>query len=158
MREPRPSPATGVHRGPRSAPAGHLGCDAGGVTVPGDFAGSWFDPAHSGEGWIVQPMGPDLYAILWFSYGTNGTQQWFTAVANRTGASLRATAMNRPVGGRFGPYFRPAEVDRQPFGEVRFDFTACGVGTVSWSTPAGNGSAPIVRLTALDRVSCVPPA
>ena len=134
-----------------------LGCDAAGAAAQGDFAGSWFDPAHSGEGWIVQPMGPDLYAVLWFSYGAGGTQQWFTAVASRTGSTLRAPAMNRPVGGRFGPYFRPSEVDRQPFGEVRFDFTACGSGTVSWATPAGNGSAPIARLTTLDRVSCVPP-
>jgi hypothetical protein len=99
-------------------------------------------------------MGPAQFAVLWFSFNADGTQQWFTAVAARDGNRLHAAAMNRPVNGRFGPYFDPAQVERTPFGDITFDFTGCDAGTVSWRTPSGTGSAPIARITRLAGVEC----
>jgi hypothetical protein len=130
-----------------------LGCD--GATRSGaDVSGSWYRPASSGEGWILQSVGAERYVLLWFSYRADGQQQWFTGQGTRNGRTLRFEALTAGSGGRFGRYFDPAEVRLEPWGSAEFEFADCDNARLRADGRDGRIDLALVRLTALAGLSC----
>jgi hypothetical protein len=129
-------------------------CDAAGAGPGPDYSGTWYDAAHSGEGWVVQSSGPAQYVLLWFSYDDAGRQQWFIATVNLAAATIGTPTLLRPLGGRFGPYFRPSEVTRPEWGAIELVFSDCANATVSWNGSGYTGSSGITRLTRVAGISC----
>ena len=52
------------------------------------YTGTWYDAAHSGEGWVVQSISANQYVLLWFSYDDTGHQQWFISIMNLASATI----------------------------------------------------------------------
>ncbi|HET9483203.1 MAG TPA: integrin alpha [Xanthomonadales bacterium] len=130
-----------------------LACHAAPATAE-DYSGAWYDTAHPGEGWVVQSIGDGRYAVLWFTYGADGAQQWFTTLAVREGARLLRSELLRPAGGRFGPYFDPAEVARPVWGTLTIEFADCNRARIAWDGTEARGEAQVQRLTRLAGLAC----
>jgi len=121
-------------------------------------SGSWFDPAHNGEGWQVEELPDGRTQVYWFTYDERGEQAWTIGVAGTGGNRFEVERNLRPVGARFGGAFDPAAVRLEEWGRVQFDFTGCERGSVSWtsSQPAfGSGTLAPVRLSWLAGAACL---
>lgn len=44
-------------------------------------AGFYYDPAHDGHGFVIEPFSDNLYFVVFYSYKDDGTPQWFTSLA-----------------------------------------------------------------------------
>ncbi|MBD8525074.1 DUF1800 domain-containing protein [Pseudomarimonas arenosa] len=121
--------------------------------IGADISGTFFDPAQSGQGFIVEHIdlgGSPGLAVSWFTY-REGRQVWLFGVGPVTGASA-AIPLSISRGADFPPRFVPSEALIEPWGTLTLAFTSTDAGTASWiSSYAGfnNGSQPISRLTAL---------
>lgn len=114
------------------------------------IAGTWFDPAHNGEGVILQPLTDTLVATTWFSYTADGAPAWFTGIGTLHDGVLVAEAMTRPQGARFGADFDPGDVHAAPWGRVTLAFEGCGAATLSYASTEsafGSGTLQLQRVT-----------
>ena len=128
-------------------------------------SGSWFDPAHNGEGWQVEELPDGRSQVYWFTYDGNGEQAWTVGVSPTSGTRMTIAQAFRPVGARFGAAFDPAQVQAVTWGSLELELTSCVSGTARYSsTQAGFGSGTLAasRLTApagsvcLDNMPTVP--
>lgn len=123
-------------------------------------SGSWFDPARSGEGVIVQFLPDGSANAFWFTYppaGEAGAQAWMVGQGGVVdGDTLRFDTVYRPLGARFGEQFDPADVDLVPWGTMEMQFADCGNATLRYAGPPafGAGEQTLVRLTEIDEVDC----
>jgi hypothetical protein len=130
------------------------------------FSGSWLDPTHGGEGWVVEALSATTAGVYWFTYTPDGTRQaWLLGLGTMDGDRLVIPEMQRPVGTAFGDAFDPGDVRREAWGSLTFQFTGCNTASVTYaSTQPGYGSGALnaVRLTALASATCLdaiaPPA
>lgn len=126
---------------------------------PACMSGTWYNPDQSGHGLQVQIIGntggDPAMSVIWFAFG-NGQPLFLigSADADATGARV---LMQRPTGAQFPPAFSPADVVREPWGEIDFRFTSANSAHVTWTpTLAGfsAGEMDLVRLTSIRGQSC----
>lgn len=111
-----------------------------------DFAGAYYDPAHSGEGIFVHVTtdaegGASLPLVYWYSFDENGQPAWLVAVNTNAEFSpplpfgTYAFDVLQPVGTRFGADFDPAAVQRRAWGSLILRFTAaeCRTVEIDWN-------------------------
>lgn len=101
------------------------------------FSGNWYNPDHSGEGFIfditTNARGEKLLVVDWFTYrpDDSGEQLWLHGVGNlRDGVGVPdefelEMELLEPVGGRFASEQNPETVERRPWGTLRLDFVDC---------------------------------
>ncbi len=70
-----------------------------------DISGSWYDPAHSGEGFAVQQLSDDQALVYWFSYTSAGQQAWMFSTGSIANGAITAGQLLRPSGGHVWPLF-----------------------------------------------------
>jgi acetyl esterase/lipase len=133
------------------------------VTINYGMAGSWFNPATSGQGFLfeVEPVTQTL-VVGWFAYDTTAggsgggiagaEQRWFTAQGRYVGNRADLTVFQS----RFGQFNRTTPVTTTPVGTMRVEFNDCSSATLTFNlgTFGLSGSVPIVRL--LPDVVCQP--
>ena len=128
-------------------------------------SGSWFDPAHNGEGWQVEELPDGRSQVYWFTYDANGEQAWTIGVSPTSGARMAIAQAFRPVGARFGAAFDPAQVQAVAWGSLELELTSCVSGAARYSSPLagfGSGSLAASRITSpagsvcLDNMPTVP--
>ncbi len=120
-------------------------------------SGSWFDPAHNGEGWQVEELPDGRNQVYWFTYDERGEQAWTIGVSATGGDRFEIERNLRPVGARFGADFNPAAVQLVEWGRLRFDFPGCERGSASWESALpgfGSGTLAPTRLTRLAGTAC----
>ncbi|MFU8832533.1 MAG: hypothetical protein ACNA7J_10300, partial [Wenzhouxiangella sp.] len=127
------------------------------VRTVGALSGSWFDPAHSGEGFALQWLDRGEAVVTWFTYDPEGNQFWMIGVgeADETGR-LVIPDMHATRGARFGAQFDPDDVERFAWGELVLDLSCTG-GPATYGSELpefGSGSQQLVRLSALAGVDC----
>lgn len=154
----------GQRRMQRALPVGPDGSGTG-IDGPRDwqYSGTWFDPARSGEGWLVQQSGAPLArltSVVWFTYDLDGSALWLTGTAVESGGGFDVE-LYRTSGTRFGDGFVAADVQRLRFGRLRFTFEGCDRASVGFTpeTPGYDAlDLQLVRLTRPDIVSdpCLP--
>src|SRR5690606_10499859 len=103
------------------------------------MSGSWYNPARSGEGWLVQMLSPDLGVGYWFTYDGDGNQAWVGGAGPLVDGSLLLPEVVRPVGGRFGPGYSPSQVTLEPWGAMAMTFTGCNSATMTAIGPPAFG-------------------
>jgi hypothetical protein len=130
----------------------------GAPEVPaGRFSGSWYDPAHSGEGYVLEVLADMRALVYWFSFDSQGARRWFFGTALIDGDRLVFDELHTTAGGVFGPGFDPTAVTLAPWGSLELDLT-CAAGTARFApTEAGfpAGTLDLVRLTQLGDRDCV---
>jgi hypothetical protein len=138
-----------------------MGIDCGNVSLPpvmdaGRLSGSWFDPTHSGEGYVLEVLADNRTVVYWFSFDAQGNRRWFLGIGELGGGSLDFDVMYTTTGGVFGAEFNPDDVEVHPWGTLELEL-GCEEGTARFSSieegfPAGQLN--LTRLTFLDGLSC----
>ena len=122
---------------------------ATGATGAG-FTGSWYDPAQSGHGLILEDLPGSEFLAAWFTFNPAGTQQsWFLGVGTYYSGRATITSVLQPTGGRWIPNFDPTKIVNNAWGSLTFTFTDCDHGKVDFNSTLGygTGSMSLTRLT-----------
>ena len=120
------------------------------------LSGSWFDPTHDGEGYIVEVLDDGRVVVFWFSFGPEGNRRWFYDDGVIIDGKLVFDGMLTTSGGIFGEEFNPETVVQTPWGTLELDLD-CNGGTATYdSTEEGFGAGVlnVVRLTNIRALSC----
>lgn len=120
-------------------------CSVAVATV--DKSGSWFDPSHNGEGFIVQYIDDSRAVIYWFTYDEAGAQRWFTGMGTATGNTLHIEELLITDGGVFGPGFDPNQIMRIPVGELTLTFSSDSAALAAYTINGVTGQQNLLRLT-----------
>jgi hypothetical protein len=134
---------------------GH-GCDKT-TPLPGsDISGSWYDPSHDGEGFIVEQISANQAVVFWFTYDETGQQSWLFNAGTIDNNTIRIPQLLQPLGGRFGRSFNPDDISQNEWGELTLE-VECSGGTASYTTQTegySDGSQSLVSLTRLAGSGC----
>ena len=120
------------------------------------LSGSWYDPTHSGEGYVLQVLADERVLAYWFSYDPEGNRRWFFGVGAIDGDMLRFDEMHTTLGPVFGAGFNPDDTQILPWGTLELEL-GCNNGTARFtSTEEGfpAGELALTRLTLLDGLEC----
>lgn len=133
------------------------------VAAHAGLSGSWFDPAHNGEGFALHWASPGHAIVTWYSYDDRGKPYWMLGVGGfDSEGRIRFADVHTTRGARFGYDFDPDDVERVHWGELTFEL-ACDGGTAAYGSALpdfGNGGFDLTRITAIHDVPCpwTPPA
>jgi hypothetical protein len=129
-------------------------------------SGSWYDPAHPGEGIFLElgenSDGSTFIFFSWFTYDASGAPYWLvgqgTVIEGQSSAIVPVRSFR---GGRFAGAFTPAQVESVPWGEVEFSFPGCNALTLRFAgtsaivgAPSGSGTRQWARLVNLKGLNC----
>ena len=128
------------------------------VIEPG-ISAAWYDPERTGEGFMVEILSADMAVMYWFTYDSEGKQDWYTAQGEITGNRIAFPELLRVSGGEFGPGFDPEKVTRTVVGSASFTWSSCESGTMNWVIDQDGGERQqgrmdLVRLSRLMSLSC----
>jgi hypothetical protein len=125
-------------------------------TTLGKITGTWYDPTHNGEGYVIEILNNEQAVVFWYTYDENGNQTWIIGDGQVQGNSIVINNTIFTEGGIFGSEFDPDSVQRKDWGQITFDFSSCNTGVVNYESTAGFGSGQLnlVRLTSIDEYVC----
>ncbi len=126
-----------------------------GVLPNAGHSGAWYAPSHNGEGFLLEMLPGDRFAVYWFTYDPgawsstvgSAAQHWLLAEGAVDGKVLRAPLL-RVTGGRFGSAMNPAELIVSSVGELELSFADNQRGTVHFRVDGRTGEFALQRLTA----------
>ena len=138
-----------------------MGIDCGRPSLPplieeGWLSGSWYDPTHSGEGYILEVLIDQRVLVYWFSYDPEGNRRWFYGTGEIQGNRLVFSDLYTTSGPGFGELFDPTELDIEPWGSLELELQ-CKTGTARFAPSEAGfpaGTLDLIRLTFLDGLSC----
>jgi len=119
-------------------------------------SGTWFDPAHDGEGYTVQWLDDNQVLVMWFSYDPQGNQYWMLGMGTLVDGKIILPEVLATRGARFGQAFDPEAVERFEWGAIEMDL-GCQSGSADYQSVLpefGNGSFELDRLTFLAGLEC----
>ena len=126
--------------------------------LDGSFSGSWYDPTHDGEGWLIEILPGGVAVVYWFSYDGDGNQAWFVGAGTIDGKTITIDDVRIGRGAFFGDDFDPDDVSLDPWGTMEFTFDSCNTGTMSYvsskGSEFGSGSLNLERITQLAGLDC----
>jgi hypothetical protein len=117
--------------------------------------GSWYDPATSGQGFVLHPVDDNITVISFYGFEDNGKPLWLTGVGTdllETGHA-NEISMNITSGGNFGS-FTPGQISEEPWGTLRLTFDTCSKATAEFDGISGQQTMNMVRLAGLEGMDC----
>ena len=136
------------------------------MELTGYVSGSWFDPARSGEGLIVEigerANGARIAAFAWYTYDAQGNPAWIVGNLDIANGLRTVTIPALYVrGGGFAGNFNPANLNAQAWGTVTLSFPNCNALTLGFTSthsiagaPSGTGTRNWVRALGLNGLTC----
>jgi hypothetical protein len=115
---------------------------------------AWYDPTHSGEGFLLEILSDQLAAMYWFTYDAEGAQDWYIAVGEIRGNRIEFSKLLRVSGGEFGPGFDPGKITEEPVGSASFVWSGCDTGDMSFQIGNQHGRMQLYRLASLMGLDC----
>ncbi len=122
-----------------------------------EISGSWFDPSHDGEGWLIEILSDDLALVYWFSYDADGNPAWWVGVGTINGKTITIEEAELPAGTVFGSNFDADDINHLPWGQMVFTFDSCTSGTMSYQSAIGefgSGTLDLRRITSIPGLGC----
>ncbi len=121
-------------------------------SIDSSVSGSWYDESQDGHGFSLEYLPDDRLVFYWFTFTPDGDREWvFGTLDVDIGSTVAEGEAFRKLGdgARFPPAIEPAAIDTEEWGTIRFEFTDCESGSVSWDAvpPYGTGSMDLTRLT-----------
>jgi hypothetical protein len=106
------------------------------VIPPAQASGAWYDPATTGNGFLVEQSDPTTLQVVYFQQNSDGTQSWLigTAVANADGSY--AAALYEPSGTHFGSAFDKSQIAKPISTDLSMRL-ACATGSATLTPRAG---------------------
>ena len=123
-----------------------------GFTIGPSMSASWYNPAESGHGIMLDLIDEELAWLCWFAFDLDGNPAWICAIGNIVGDMIVFEQAFTVEGGNFPPLFDAEQIVQVPWGSITIIFTGCDDGSMEWSTNAEgfqSGSMPLTRLTPL---------
>lgn len=121
------------------------------TTIQAGHSAMWYDPARSGEGWMLEVLPDDGAVVYWFTFDEEGAPRWLTAggtiVRSENGDEIRFDSLIAVHGPQFGPEFDPADAVREDKGSAIFRFHDCDSGEIHFDAYGRQGSFALTRLT-----------
>ncbi len=122
--------------------------------VEAGTSSAWFDTERDGEGFVLEIL-PDNRAVMyWFTYDTDGNQDWYIAVGDVVGNRVFFPQLLQISGGVFGPGFDPDAVTETVVGSATFIWSGCDTGSMKWQIGTQRGRMNLTRLSRLMGVDC----
>lgn len=128
----------------------------------GAVAGSWYDPATSGQGFFLHPIDESRTVFTFYGYEDDGAPLWLTGVGEHglePGYSTELT-MLITSGGNFGSFTRD-QITEEPWGTLNIQFNTCQKAVAELDGINGHQTLNMVRLTGINGLECnleTPPA
>jgi hypothetical protein len=119
-------------------------------------SGSWFDVAHSGEGFALQWMSRNQAIVTWYTYDVQGNQIWLLGLGTEQDGAIVFEQMLRAHGPHFGTAFDPAALASEDWGKLTLQLN-CNGGTAHYESSDaafGSGDLTLTRLTQLEQPAC----
>jgi hypothetical protein len=118
--------------------------EAAGIT------GTWYDPATSGQGFVLHPVNDQQLVFSFYGYKDNSELLWLI------GNYMGPVNMGEPMvvdmlyasGGRFGG-FTPADITETNWGTLTINFADCGHATATLDGIDGQQTMNMVKLAGL---------
>ncbi|MGD2129004.1 MAG: M14 family zinc carboxypeptidase [Lysobacterales bacterium] len=128
------------------------------VVQPGTSS-AWYDTNRNGEGFLVEVLDDKRAVMYWFTYDTDGAQDWYVAVGDVRGNRMVFPELIRVSGGVFGPDFDLDTVKRTTVGSAEFIWSSCDSGEMDWvldrdGTGWRTGRMQLSRLTRVAGIEC----
>jgi hypothetical protein len=118
---------------------------------------SWYDSEHDGEGFQIGMLEGNRAALYWYTYDSEGGQDWFVAAGEVRGNRIVFPALKRVSGGVFGPGFDPEAITRETVGSASFTWSGCDQGDMSYQIGPQKGRMQLTRITRLMGIDCGQP-
>lgn len=124
-------------------------------------AGSWFDPANSGRGIVLEiaddPSTAGGRILIAYGYDyREGRQIWINGAMPFTlGAHAITVPMQISSGGEFGSAFTPGAVQFDTaWGSLQIEFSACDRGSFTYTSSFGTTTQQLTRITTPNGRAC----
>ncbi|HET6564667.1 MAG TPA: M14 family zinc carboxypeptidase [Xanthomonadales bacterium] len=101
------------------------------VVEPGTSA-IWVDRERNGEGFMLEILPDNRALVYWYTYDTEGAQDWYYAVGEVRGNRVLFPELLQVENGRFGPGHDPAAVQNIVVGSASFTWSSCNLGVMEW--------------------------
>ena len=115
---------------------------------------AWYDPAHDGEGFLLEMLPGNAAVMYWFTYDANGEQDWYIAAGEVRGNRIVFPQLLRVSGGEFGPGFDPGNISEEVVGSASFIWSGCDKGNMSYRIGSQHGRMELYRITRLMGIDC----
>jgi hypothetical protein len=137
----------------------------GNHVLTGYLTGSYFDPARSGEGMLLEiaEVGATRLAVVsWYTFDNDGFPLWLIGAAPIDGAATSSTIqLASKGGGGFAGQFDPSELVDLPWGQITITFPTCSTLRFTYQAshsvpflPQGSGERTWTRLTSVNGLAC----
>jgi hypothetical protein len=126
------------------------------VIMESQLSGSWYDPTHSGEGYVLEVLLDKSILVYWFSFDPLGNRRWFFGVGEIADGKLVFSELSTTRGPVFGAGYDAQQLIVEPWGSLELELV-CDSGTARFTpTESGfpAGTLNLDRLTLLDGLSC----
>lgn len=114
----------------------------------------WFDPARSGEGWMIEILDPDRALGYWFTFDENGNQRWLIGSGDILGNRIHFPELQLTSGGQFGPDFDPGDVELERAGTATLVFAGCDNGWFEYQAFDQQQTLDLARLSEVLGLDC----
>jgi arylsulfatase A-like enzyme len=120
-------------------------------------SGAWYDPAHDGEGFLVEILADGNAVVYWFTYDEAGNQRWFTGTGETIGSGIEIKQLLAGSGAKFGDQFDPGDVVLAAAGTLFLSWSTCDNGLATYTVDGVDGSQELIRITTLVGLECDSP-
>ncbi len=117
-----------------------------------EVSGAWYDPAHDGEGFVVEILDSRTAVVYWFTYDEIGNQRWFIGVGNLHGGTIDVPALLEVSGGKFGN--EQNNVTESVIGNLKLEYDSCDSGVARYEVEGVQGMQQLTRLTGINGHNC----
>ncbi len=127
----------------------------------GAITGSWYDPATSGQGFVLHPVDDELVVFSFYGFEDSGKPLWLTGVSEDPLETGNSTQFKMYInsGGDFGS-FSPDQISEEEWGTMTVKFNSCSRATAELEGQSGRQTMNLIRLARLEGMECdkkIPP-
>ncbi len=115
---------------------------------------AWYDRSHQGEGFLLEMLANNVAVMYWFTYDTEGAQDWYIATGDVRGNRIVFPKLYHMSGGEFGPGFDPEKIEEEVVGSASFIWSDCDQGEMSYQIGTRHGRMQMNRITRLMAIDC----
>jgi hypothetical protein len=124
------------------------------------IAGSWYDPAASGQGFNFEVLSNNGFLAYFYTFDKAGHNLWLSGTGSTTDGNIVRVTLAQVDGGFFPPNFDPTKIHTTLWGDLKLTFHDCNHATAEWTPAPANaadfapGSLEIQRLTSIPGLAC----
>jgi len=134
-------------------------------SITSGISGNWYDPSanQAGHGFQIEILPDNGILAIWFVFNPAGTAQtWIYSQGSYVpGSSTVTVSALLEQAGAFPPNFDSRKLSVSEWGSLRFAFTDCNNGVVTWTSNAASAAAgyasttfPIKRVSSVAGTTC----